>query len=396
MKPTKPPATVEAVLRACHILRAFQQEGEQLRLRDVVARTSLSKTTVFRLLNSLEQGGLVRRAGAEFYVSRVRQVSNSRPRVGFAAQTIDSTFSQSVSEGIHRAALENGIDLITVNNRYSRKTAIRNAELLIRQRIDVVLEFQTYESIAPLIASRFHEAAIPVIAIEIPHPGAVFFGIDNFRAGQLGGRALGQWSKQHWENGPEELMLIEEGIAGPLPRSRVTGMLLGLKEVLPDPENIPVTVYDRGGTFSRSLDLVRAHLRKSPPRRTLVAATDDPTALGALRAFEECGRAQLCAIMGQNGIPEAREELRRPGTRLVGTVAYFPERYGDKLMSVVRSILDGRPVAPACYIKHELLTPANVNRVYPLDPDARLVPVAPRRRSVLRNTHPSATQQKHH
>lgn len=34
--------------------------------------------------------------------------------------------------------------------------------------------------------------------------------------------------------------------------------------------------------------------------------------------------------MGRNAIREAREELRRPGPRLVGSVAYFPEGYGQR------------------------------------------------------------------
>jgi ribose transport system substrate-binding protein len=362
----------ESVVRACRVLRAFRKEGETLRLRDVVARTQLSKTTVFRLLQSLDEGGLVEKAGRGFYVSRVRYTSGARPRVGFAAQTGDSTFSQAVADSIRRAAETQGMDLVAVNNRYSRKMALRNAESLIRRQIDVVVEFQTYESIAPLVAARFQAAGIPVIAIEIPHPGAVFFGIDNFRAGRLGGRALGLWAKKHWDGKPEEILLIEEGIAGPLPRSRVTGMLVGLKEVLPAAESVPVTVTDRGGTFQKALDAVRAHLRRTPERRTLVAATDDPTALGALRAFEECGRHEWCAVMGQNGIPEARAELRSAATRLIGTVAYFPERWGERLMELVQAIVDGQPVAPACYMKHELLTAENVDRLYPLDEGARV------------------------
>ena len=70
-----------------------------------------------------------------------------------------------------------------------------------------------------------------------------------------------------------------------------------------------------------------------------MAAVNDPSALGALRAFEEAGRNHLCAVMGQNAIREAREELRRPSTRLIGSVAYFPERYGEELIPLALAIL---------------------------------------------------------
>jgi ribose transport system substrate-binding protein len=72
------------------------------------------------------------------------------------------------------------VELLEVNNRYRTKVALRNAEQLIRERMAVVLGFQTYENVAPVIAARFVEAGIPLIAIEIPHPGAIYFGANNY------------------------------------------------------------------------------------------------------------------------------------------------------------------------------------------------------------------------
>ena len=37
----------------------------------------------------------------------------------------------------------------------------------------------------------FQRAGIPVIAVDIPLPGATFFGADNYRAGRMAGEALG-------------------------------------------------------------------------------------------------------------------------------------------------------------------------------------------------------------
>ena len=71
---------------------------------------------------------------------------------------------------------------------------------------------------------------------------------------------------------------------------------------------------------------------------------NDICALAALRAFEEAGAVEQCAVMGQNALRAARAELRRPGTRLVGSVAYFPERYGDELIPLALNILRQKPV----------------------------------------------------
>ena len=52
---------VQAVLRACALLRAFRHRGEVLGLVELAERTGLSKTTVFRLMRSLVKGGLAER-----------------------------------------------------------------------------------------------------------------------------------------------------------------------------------------------------------------------------------------------------------------------------------------------------------------------------------------------
>jgi ribose transport system substrate-binding protein len=108
-------------------------------------------------------------------------------------------------------------------------------------------------------------------------------------------------------------------------------------------------------------------LRRVPRRRTLVAGINDPSTIGGLRAFEECGRSSHCAAIGFNASIEARSEMRRPGSRLIGSVAYFPERYGEEIIALALRILEGRPTPPAVYMKQKLVTPENVDKVYPND-----------------------------
>lgn len=71
---------------------------------------------------------------------------------------------------------------------------------------------------------------------------------------------------------------------------------------------------------------MRRFVRRCHFKRTLIGAVNDTCALAALRAFEEAGGEHFCAVMGQNATPEARNELRRPDTRLIGSVAYFPDQ----------------------------------------------------------------------
>ena len=361
------PYFIHSVAHAADILRAFTTPNEVLRLRDVVSRTNHSKGIAFRLLYTLEKTGLVEKVGANQYRSTLHQRKARKYKIGYAAQGSDYMFSQQVTSSLKREAdrLET-VELLVLDNRYSPKVALRNADLFIKEQCDLVIEFQTDETVAPMIAAKYREANIPLIALEIPHPGATYFGANNYEAGLLGGRALGRWAKVHWGGEADEIVLLELSRAGNIPRARLTGMLVGIREILPQLENCPVTYLDGDGRFEPSWKAVRKHLQRSTAKRTLVGGINDASALGALRAYEEVGRVEGCAVMGQNASPEGRDELRR-SSRFIGSVAYFPEKYGESLLKLAEDILTFKATAPAVFVTHQLLTQKNVDHFYSND-----------------------------
>ena len=321
----------------------------------------------FRLLYTLEKCGMIEKLGANLYQSSFRPLKQRLCRLGYAAQGTDYQFSRDVTSGLERAAQAEGIELISLDNRYSAKIAQRNADLLVREKVDLAIEFQTDETVAPIVAAKYREAGIPMIAIDIPHPGATYYGANNYEAGLIGGRYLGRSVKEHWHSELDEIILLELPRARNLPQMRLTGMLVGINLVLPTAKNCRVTHLNGDGDLGPSFEVVRKYIRGSRSRRQVVGAINDVSAIGALRAFEEAGRADTCAVMGQNASPEGRAELREPNTRLVGSVAFFPERYGTDLIKVSLDILNKRPVPPAVFVEHKLVTPTTVEHYYPND-----------------------------
>jgi ribose transport system substrate-binding protein len=147
----------------------------------------------------------------------------------------------------------------------------------------------------------------------------------------------------------------------------VRGIVAGIKEILREAESCPVLSIDGDGQFDPTFQRVRKRLKRSTAERVLVGAATDPSALGAVRAFEEAGRASSVTVVGQNAEPEARAELRTPHTPLIGSVGYFPEKYGDGLIRLALDILAKKSVAPALFINHQLITAENVDHYYPND-----------------------------
>ena len=358
---------VKSLVHAARVLEAFEAPGDVLRLRDVVKRTGYTKGLCFRLLYSLHQCGFLDKVGEHHYrlASDVRR--RRRYRLGYAAQGQQGSFDREVRQSLERAAEREQVELIVVDNRYQPRIALRNADHLIRERVDLEIEFQSDEVIAPAIASKFLEADIPLIAIDIPHPGATYFGANNYRAGLMAGHFLGRWAKKHWSGEIDEILLIELQRAGTLPQARIRGILTGVADVMRIPEACRTVSLDGDGQFQTALERVRKHLRESKAKRIAVGAANDPSAMGALRAFEEAGRAAECAVVGQNAEPEARAEMREARTRLVASVGFFPEKYGDGLIRLALDILARRAVAPAVFTNHQIITPENVDHFYPND-----------------------------
>src|SRR4030042_6841572 len=93
-----------------------------------------------------------------------------------------------VDESMRGAAEEYGVDLVYIDNEFSPEKALENAELVAaRGDVDLVFEFNYYQQQNYVIADIFREANIPVIAIDIPIPGAVYYGADNYYGGKLEG-----------------------------------------------------------------------------------------------------------------------------------------------------------------------------------------------------------------
>src|ERR1700745_3032676 len=121
---------VKSIIHSSQLLSAFRAPGEAFPLKEIVARCGLPKTMAFRLLYTLEKCGMVDKVGENLYKSVFAPWKQRRDRLGYAAQGTDYQFSQDVSASLQRAAAAEGIELISLDNRYHPKIAQRTADWL--------------------------------------------------------------------------------------------------------------------------------------------------------------------------------------------------------------------------------------------------------------------------
>ena len=123
------------------------------------------------------------------------------------------------------------------DNRLDGATALANAESFIIRDVDFVIEFQTDVEFGAVIMDKLDEANIPVVAIDIPMPGAGFFGVNNPRAGFMGGSYLAQAAvARHGMDAVMSGYFIEGELpqSGPIPAMRTGGQIAGFRAALPD------------------------------------------------------------------------------------------------------------------------------------------------------------------
>ncbi len=87
--------------------------------------------------------------------------------------------------------------------------------------------------------------------------------------------------------------------------------------------------------------------------------------LGVLAAFQRAGRLGQVVAVGQNSDLLGRAALRRPDFPFIGSTAYSPETYGERLLDLALKILRGEPVPPAVYVPHAFVTRENIEQFYP-------------------------------
>jgi ribose transport system substrate-binding protein len=142
---------------------------------------------------------------------------------GFANMTERMHFCRQVCEGLEKEAQHLGnVDLLIRNNDLDHQKALENADWFVSNNIQLAIEFQIHSRAGNVIMDKFNRAGIPVIAVDIPMPGATYFGADNYRAGFIAGQGLGRWIESTGPP-PDLVLCLQARQVGPAAEARLQG-----------------------------------------------------------------------------------------------------------------------------------------------------------------------------
>src|SRR5262249_22788974 len=151
---------------------------------------------------------------------------------------------------------------------------------------------------------------------------------------------------------------------------RVKGLTEGVHETLP---TLKFALLDTGGQPIRADALMTKFLRTERSQRLLIATLDDLAAVYAKNAIELNRRQNDCVIVSQGldrnihgGASEKKEiDPNNRGSVVLGSVAYYMDRYGYDVLPLALHMLAGETLAAHTLTQHKLVTAANVFREYP-------------------------------
>lgn len=285
--------------------------------------------------------------------------------VGYAnlGETID--FSVKVKQGIIEEVSKKGWDLIIADNKLEGAAAVQNADFLITRKVDIVFEFNVDSKVAPAIMQKFNAAKIPVIAIDIPHPGAPFFGANNPEAGKILGRALAAKAKEAWKGKVDLVILVDLPAAGEVVKQRIDNIIAGVRESIQVSDEKIIRVDGKNDVLPAKLVVTDTLIAHPEAKHILIGCLNDQNGSGALEAVQALNREKEVFIASHGCDAPAILNLRGPENCWIGSVAYTPEKYGSYLVPLAEKILKGEEVPKSSSPQHFFVDKNNIDKYYP-------------------------------
>ena len=283
-----------------------------------------------------------------------------RVTIGYISLGDAVPFVKLVSDSIKREAERLGVNLIFCDSEIDSARALACAHDFRVRGVQGVLNFQVFQEWSPAICAAHGD--VPVIAIDIIQEPCqtAFMGANNRLAGQLGGRAMGQFIKDNFDCDYTAYVSLESTAAGVANRDRMGGYREGFQEFCP---LINVRILDGADRTDPAFDQMTGLLRTLPGERIVVVAINEDGILGAIGAANALGRQDDLYYSGQGADSGIWCEIKN-NDNYVASVGYFPEDYGKILIPAILNAVAGQSLPGQLFTAHELITRDNIDGIY--------------------------------
>jgi len=265
--------------------------------------------------------------------------------LGFSQVGAESEWRTANTESIKSAAAQAGIELKFSDAQQKQENQIKAIRSFIAQKVDVIAFSPVVETGWETVLREAKAAKIPVVltdrAVNVKDPSLYvsFMGSDFVEEG----RKAGRWLTDKMKGRTGEVRIVElQGTVGSAP---AIDRKKGFEEIIQADPRFKV-VRSQTGDFTRAKgkEVMEAFLKAEGRKIDVLYAHNDDMAIGAIQAIEEAGMKPgiHIKIISIDAVKGAFEAMK--AGKLNVSVECSP-LLGPQLMSAVKDILAGKPVA---------------------------------------------------
>ena len=293
-------------------------------------------------------------------------------KLGFANIFGTLPFCISVENDIIKQAKLAGFaesDMIIMDNQYDSVIGLKNSDIMLSKRPDFFVEFQSDAKVNSIVSAKFTSAGIPLLAIDVPVPGAPFMGVNNWKVALIGGHYMAKLIKEQWGgwDAADMVVLLQMPAGGDVTMLRSEGFAAALVDEFGEGAEDKIVRTDGGmGQTEQAKaamdDVLAAH---PDAKKIAVTSINEQTMAGVIAALQGAGRWDPNDIIVITlGVDELGQSQIRDGLSDAG-IAFFPEHYGEYVVPAVAAILEGHAVPAWIYVENVVITKDNIDEWYP-------------------------------
>ncbi len=260
-------------------------------------------------------------------------------------------------------------DLYYADNQYDATIGLKNADIMLAKSPDALINFQFDSKVNSIIATKFGQAGIPIIAVDVPTPGAPFMGVNNFKVAYLAGEVAIEYVETLGGiDMIDNIILMQMPSGGEVVMLRSEGFYQAFADKYGADVVDPMTIRADGGAGeAEQANKAMTDVLSTIPdaEYCILTSINAQTMSGILSAIQTAGRwdPEKWIVITQGADETANQQV--VDGLVKASIAYFPEKYGEYLVPASVALMKGEVVPPFMYVDNVVISMDNMAEYYP-------------------------------
>jgi ribose transport system substrate-binding protein len=280
-------------------------------------------------------------------------------------------FCTDVEKSVTDEVAKAGWELYAVDNNLDANQILANADAMATKGVDVYLDFDGGVTNYSATIDKMKAANIPTVFVDGPFPdfeipNVYWMGANSGVAGKLLGEYAVKYAKDNWNGQIDAIFATFQSTWPDETKKRLTEAMSVITGLDPKLTMSTITISDAVLAGDKTQAEATAFLNAHPGKKHLlfIATTNDVAGLAEESALDAAGRAGDGVILSMGADSSAQAAIRAKGDFKM-SVAFGPEKYGQKLVPLVQQILDGKTPPVITRADAFVVDASNIDTLYP-------------------------------